>query len=173
MSIRAIGWLAGAALAGLLLAALGWGLVHPANPDDDGLIGRPAPDLIVDGLDGSRVSLAQLRGQPVVVNFWASWCSTCRQEEAALKQAAAGHRDVRFLGVDIQDSDQAARAYQAEARYPYPVGPAAERAVAAFGVRAPPETFFLNGRGVVVARFLGPLDGPLIDRYLQLAGAAP
>jgi cytochrome c biogenesis protein CcmG/thiol:disulfide interchange protein DsbE len=154
------------------MAALAWGLAHPAGGAADAVLGRPAPDLAVRALDGGpAVSVAQLRGRPVVLNFWASWCAPCRQEAGALQAAAQRWSDrVSFLGVDIQDTDAAATAYQSELRAPYPVGPPASGIPAAYGVKAPPETFFLDARGVVAARFIGPLDNGLIDRYLQLVG---
>lgn len=171
MTARRLGW-AGAALAGVvLLGSLAWGLGHAAGASRTTVLGRPAPDLVVERLDGGQVRLSQLRGQPVVVNFWASWCAPCRQEEDVLKRAAERWRgSVAFLGVDIQDSPAAGRAHQAQAQYPYPVGPAAGGVSPAYGVTGPPETFFIDGRGVVVARFLGPLDTSLMDRYLQLVG---
>ncbi len=171
MTPRRLAWGAAGLAAVVLMAALAWGLSHPAGGPTTSVLGRPAPELVVQSLDGSRVSLSGLRGRPVVVNFWASWCVPCRQEEGVLKSAArrwAG--SVAFLGVNIQDSPEAARAYQAAARYPYPVGPAQTGVPAGYGVSAPPETFFVDRDGVVVARFLGPLDDRLIDRYLQLVG---
>ena len=172
MTGRRLAWGAAGVGAVLLLAALAWGLGHPAGGATDRVLGRPAPDLVVQRLDGGgAVRLSALRGRPVVLNFWASWCAPCRQEASALKAAAERWQgSVGFLGVDIQDSAQAARAHQSEVGYPYPVGPAAGGVPAAYGVRGPPETFFIDGRGLVVARFLGPLDAGLIDRYLRLTG---
>src|SRR5215831_15180929 len=154
---RVLAWTA----AGLVTAVLMAGLAHPAGGPADAVLGRPAPDLTVRSLDGGpAVSLAQLRGRPVVLNFWASWCAPCRLEAGALQSAARQWGDqVAFLGVDVQDSEAAASAYQAELRAPYPVGPAATGVPAAYAVKAPPETFFLDARGVVAARFVGPLDG--------------
>jgi len=77
---------------------------------------------------------------------------------------------VQFVGVDIQDSDGAARAFQAEFNSPYPVGPAISGSYLKWGVAAPPETFFIDRRGVVVSRFIGPLYMQALEIYLsQLA----
>ena len=172
MSGRRAAWLAAAAGAAVLLAALAWGLGHPAGAPSGSVLGRPAPDLAVQSLDGTRVSLAGLRGRPVVMNVWASWCAPCRQEEGPLRAAAERWGgQVAFLGVDFRDTPEAARAAQERARYPYPVGPAEGGIPAAYGVTAPPQTFFIDRRGVVAARFLGPLDADMIERYLQLVRA--
>lgn len=171
MSGRHVAWGAAGLAAAVLLTAMAWGLSHPANAPADAVLGKPAPDLVVQGLDGARVRLSDLRGQPVVLNFWASWCAPCRQEEGPLKAAAQRWEGrVAFLGVDFEDSLAAARAAQERARYPYPVGPAAAGIPAAYSVTAPPETFFIDGGGLVAARFVGPLDTDLIGRYLQLVG---
>jgi cytochrome c biogenesis protein CcmG/thiol:disulfide interchange protein DsbE len=169
MTGRRVAWSAAGAVAVVLLTAMGWGLAHPASAPPDAVLGKPAPDVVIQGLDGGQASIAGLRGQPVVLNFWASWCAPCRQEEGTLKSAAQRWEGrVAFLGVDFRDSADAARATQERVHYPYPVGPAADGVPAAYGVTAPPETFFLDARGLVVARFVGPLDTDLIERYLQL-----
>lgn len=166
-----VAWAAAGLAAMALLAALGWGLVHPAGKQTEAVLGRPAPDIVVQNEDGGRVRLAAFRGRPVVLNFWASWCTPCRQEEGPLKASAKRWMGtVAFLGVDIQDSPASAREYLAQAQYPYPVGEPVSGVPAAYGVKAPPETFFIDARGTVAARFVGPLDGGLIDRYLQLVG---
>jgi len=169
VTARRAAWAAAGVAAAVLVAALAWGLAHPAGGPTSSVLGRPAPDLVVQDLDGAPASLAALRGRPVVLNFWASWCAPCRQEEVPLKDAAQRLEGrVAFLGVDFRDSPAAARATQDRVRYPYPVGPASAGVPALYGVTAPPETFFLDARGIVVARFIGPLDADLIDRYLQL-----
>ncbi|HEX6548095.1 MAG TPA: TlpA disulfide reductase family protein, partial [Candidatus Dormibacteraeota bacterium] len=168
MTLRAASWAAGGIVVAVLLAAAGWGMTHPRTASTSALIGRPAPELVLRAFDGSTVSLVALRGRPVVVNFWASWCVPCRQENPSLQAAARAHSEVAFLGVDFQDSEAAARAYAAQAGGAYPVGEVAGGSVAAFGVTAPPETLFIDPAGRVAARFVGPVDGGVIDRYLQL-----
>jgi cytochrome c biogenesis protein CcmG, thiol:disulfide interchange protein DsbE len=166
---RRAAWAAAGAAAAVLLAAMAWGLSHPASAPPDAVLGQQAPDVVVQGLDGGTASVAGLEGRPVVLNFWASWCAPCRQEEGTLKDAAQRWQGrVAFLGVNFRDSLDGARATQERVRYPYPVGPAADGVPAAYGVTAPPETFFLDARGTVVARFVGPMDANVIERYLQL-----
>jgi cytochrome c biogenesis protein CcmG/thiol:disulfide interchange protein DsbE len=172
VSGRAIAWTAAAAGGAILVAALAWGLLHPANPTTAAVVGKPAPEIEVRALSGAAtVRLSDLRGRPVVLNFWASWCAPCRQEAPALTRAARTLASrVAFLGVDFADSTQAARAYLAQARYPYPVGTAVDGIPAEYGVTSPPVTYFIDRYGVVVAHFSGPLDLSSIQRYLQLAG---
>jgi cytochrome c biogenesis protein CcmG/thiol:disulfide interchange protein DsbE len=171
VSGRHLAWAGAATAAVILLSAMAWGLAHPASVASDSVLGRPAPDVVVRGLDGGQATLSGLRGRPVVLNFWASWCAPCRQEEGPLRTAAQRlDGRVGFLGVDFRDTPDAARIAQQRAGYPYVVGPADGGIPAAYGVTEPPETFFIDQRGVVVARFLGPLDTDLIHRYLQLVG---
>ncbi|HZV52494.1 MAG TPA: TlpA disulfide reductase family protein [Candidatus Dormibacteraeota bacterium] len=151
---------------GLLLVALGWGLLHPPAADA-GLVGRTAPDVAIRPLNGGgEVRLSDFRGRPVVLNFWASWCGPCRQEAPVLNSAARRYGGrVQFLGVDIQDSEGAARVFQASVQSPYPVGPAVADGASAYGVTAPPETFFIDRQGHVTASVVGPVS----ERQLQLS----
>ena len=166
-----VGWGFGGAAAALLFGALGWGLLHPAQAPPPSIIGKNAPDLTIVTLDGRRVSVADFRGAPLVVNFWASWCVPCRQEAPALNAAAKKYAGrVKFLGVDIQDTDAAARAYQAEIQSPYPVGPTVEGTYRQWGVSAPPETFFVDPQGIVVSRYVGPLSEKVLEVYLSQLG---
>ncbi|HVB76325.1 MAG TPA: redoxin domain-containing protein [Candidatus Nitrosotalea sp.] len=171
MSTRSLGWAAAASMTVVLLAALGWGLLHPGNPGDGQLVGHPAPAIAVRTLQGSTVRLAQFRGRPVVLNFWASWCVACHEEDPILAQTARRLGDsVAFLGVDIQDHPASAASYLATAGQTYPAGPAIGGVPSAYAVSAPPETYFIDPNGLVVARFIGPLDQTALTRYLQLTG---
>ena len=152
----------------VLMAGLGWGLIHAASKAPATLVGRPAPELAIRTFDGRVYDLAQLRGTPVVLNFWASWCVACRQEAPVL--AAAANRSagrIQFLGADFQDSDQAAKAYEAEIKDPYPVGPIIRGSYRDFGVTAPPETFFIDRQGRVRFKVVGGLTDETARHHLD------
>ncbi|OZM76388.1 redoxin domain-containing protein [Pseudonocardia sp. MH-G8] len=149
---------------------------------DSPLIGQPAPDFALPALEGTgEVSLAALRGQIVVVNFWASWCVACREEHPALVGAAAQYRDagVTFVGVDYQDAASSAVAFLDELGrggdnylYATDVG---SRAALEFGLFGVPETFVLDRSGTVVAKITGPTTYPLLAGILDavIAGRQP
>ncbi len=169
MRLWAVGWGVGGLAGTVLLASLGYGLIHPASKPPKSIVGQVAPDLTIKTLeDGSEVRLADLRGTPLVVNFWASWCVPCRQEAPVLNAASRQYSSrVQFIGVDIQDTDQAAQSYQAEVQSPYAVGPAIHGGHLQWGVTAPPETFFVNRQGVVISRIIGPVDAHRLEIYMS------
>ena len=147
MRLRVIAWLAGSGLAGVLLASLGWGLVHPADRSPNTLAGKAAPDLTIATLDGRQLRLASFRGTPLVVNFWASWCVPCQQEasdfEATWKQYQS--EGVRVVGVNYEDSQQDAQAFLKQYGITYPsVRDTGGDLATKFGVRGVPETFFID-----------------------------
>ena len=150
---------------------------------DSPLIGQPAPADRVPYLEhGGTLSLADLRGGIVVVNFWASWCVPCREEQATLTAAADAYHPagVTFVGVDYQDQHDTAVAFLNELgrgdpnAYRYVSDPESTLAVD-FGVFGVPETFFLDRHGTIVAKITGATDPPLLGNTLNdiLAGRTP
>jgi cytochrome c biogenesis protein CcmG/thiol:disulfide interchange protein DsbE len=146
------------AVAAWLLSA---GLQRDPTAIRSPLLGRPAPDFALRTLRGDRVvRLGELRGQVVVVNFWASWCAECRVEHPALSAAWDRFRDagVVVVGVDFQDDRANALAYLAETGTSWPVvADPDSRTALAYGVYGIPETFFIDPDGRVTAKQVGPV----------------
>jgi cytochrome c biogenesis protein CcmG, thiol:disulfide interchange protein DsbE len=151
------------------------------------LAGSPAPlaalhkqanQLLSGGNDAYAKRVAALRGYPAVVNVWASWCGPCRFEFPLFQHAAARYgKQVAFLGIDSQDSDDAANTFLEEAPVPYPsyADPAKEIADAVGASLGLPDTAFYDRRGKLVYLKQGPYDDEAalhadIERY-ALGGA--
>ena len=131
--------------------------------------GRVAPPLRLRTLDGGRLDLAALRGRPVVVNFWATWCEPCVREFPLLARTAAGHRadGLAVVGVLVQDQPDAAKAFIRQHGGGWPVGVDADRrTAAAWGVVGLPQTFFVRPDGTLAAHQLGELTPTTLDRQL-------
>ena len=192
----AIAQLLALALVAVLLALLVWkvargssgaGLVaaiqrgdRPAAPTFDLPViwNRPQmwPRRVRPALADSRVSLAELRGTPIVLNFWASWCKPCKEEAPYLAASARAHRDdVAFLGLDIQDFTVDARRFLDKLGVPYPsVRDGTPDTYGAYGLTGVPETYYIDERGRVVAHAVGPVSRAELERDVAvLLGSGP
>lgn len=137
------------------------------------LIGQPAPDLSVPYLEvEGDFDFSTLDGDVAVVNFWASWCLSCRDEHETLLQAAAQYADldVTFVGVMVQDQPGNGMRFLDELGrgdpYVY-VDDDRSRVSLEFGVLGVPETFFIDRNGTIVAKVSGPVNGPLLAGTLD------
>jgi cytochrome c biogenesis protein CcmG/thiol:disulfide interchange protein DsbE len=174
----------------LFLGLIAYGLFKTTEPK--AVVGAPAPEFSLATLDGTTtVTDGDLRGSPVVVNFWASWCVSCPAEAADLERMwkEYGPRGVRFLGVTNRDGLDEARAFVAQYGVTYPnVHDPDERLASQFGVRGVPETYFIGPdytfagfgtaeqittqNGTVV---YGPISAPVLRAHIEamLAAATP
>lgn len=142
-----------------------------ANPDA-AIPGLPAVTYRCLGY-GPDVDLSTLRGTPLVINVWASWCPPCIAEMPILTSAAADLRgEVQFLGIDIQDQDASALEMKAAFGTDFPsVVDQAGEIRGLLAISGPPVTFFVNEQGVIVGRHDGALPSTeyfnaLLDQYL-------
>jgi cytochrome c biogenesis protein CcmG/thiol:disulfide interchange protein DsbE len=135
----------------------------------------PGFDLPRLASEGS-VSLASLRGEAVVVNFWASWCEPCKEESPRLERAWRRYRDrdVVVVGVDAHDFRSEARRFVKRYALTYPIvhdGPG--RTLARFGITGFPETLFISRGGRIVAWVQGPVRAGELERNITRALEAP
>ncbi|HUP21726.1 MAG TPA: TlpA disulfide reductase family protein [Thermoanaerobaculia bacterium] len=149
--------LVGALVAVPLLAMLALGLGFDPRFVESPLVGAPAPSFRLMSLDGEVWDLEELRGTPVVLNFWSTWCPPCLEEHPLFMTAAQRYAGrVQFLGVVYQDDVEKIRTFSERwgAWGPALVDPDGEVAIA-YGVFGPPETFFIDGGGQVVEKVIG------------------
>ena len=138
------------------------------------LIGQRAPafDLAALSAPAGHVSLAGYPGQPVIVNFFASWCGPCKTETPLLaRYYKSEHGTVHVVGVDANDSRTAALAFTRKYGVSYPVGsdPAVTTA-SAYGVAGLPQTFFLNAQHKIVDRVFGAVTADSLAKGVKLMG---
>jgi cytochrome c biogenesis protein CcmG, thiol:disulfide interchange protein DsbE len=164
---------------GLLGLVVTLALAFRRDPHDirTGTVGKLAPAFTLERLDGSgEVALADLAGKVVVVNFFASWCLPCTQENPALVRVYERYRtsDVVMLGVNYQESPDNGLAYVRRMGMAWTtVADADGRVALSYGVFGPPETFFIGRDGVIAGRHIGPIDdATLINGIEALRGKA-
>ncbi len=140
------------------------------------LVGKPAPAAASTTIDGAKASLDDLRGTWVVVNFFATWCVPCRLEHPDLIRFAEQHTtigDAAVLGVVFGDNTQAVREFRDEEGGDWPMLTDENGRIAIdFGVAGVPESFLVDPDGVVVAKIVGGIRAPDLDRLLADARAA-
>jgi len=167
------GWLRWAIPAAVLpvLALLAYGFWTNPREIPSPLLDRPAAAFTLTTFAGSPLSLGSLRGQVVMLNFWASWCRpACYEEAPALERTWREYKDkgVVVVGIDIQDRDEAARTFLAEFGHSFPNAPdPAGRVAVDYGVYGVPETFFIDRKGRVRFKHVGALTDELARQRLD------
>ncbi|MDP2948750.1 MAG: TlpA disulfide reductase family protein [Chloroflexota bacterium] len=157
---RSLGFGFVALVAVALIALLGYGFVDKGGSTGALALNRPAPDFTLELFDGQTFTLSEMRGRPVVLNFWASWCPSCREEAPVLEEGWRKFKDrgVVFLGVNVMDSEKDALEFMDEFDVTYANGQdPGDKIYAEYGATGVPETFFINSQGIITRKFIGPL----------------
>lgn len=164
------------ALASVLIVALllaGYIVRQPGGLAGGGVLraGQPAPSFALPDLDGRRVALADYRGRPAIVNFWATWCVPCRKEMPDLEAAARRYREqgLVVLAINVQEEPERVRAFldELQLRELVPLLDANAAVVTRYQIVALPSTFFVDRRGQLRDSHVGQLDGSDLARKLE------
>lgn len=131
------------------------------------LVGKAAADFEIPSIEegGGKISLAQFRGKPVIVNFWASWCTSCREEAEMLETfwQIWKEKGIQVIGIAVQDTPDAAREFARRAGKTFPLGiDESGKTGLDYGVYGVPETFFIDANGVVRYKEAGPLTREIL-----------
>src|SRR5712692_777456 len=148
------------------LQAVG-GLAEPSNSGSG-----PAADFNLETLDGKRVTLAAYRGRPVLINFWATYCTPCRREMPLIDRTAAQHPRLVVLLIDERDSHQPASAFVTELQITSTVLFDGDGKVGdAYGISGLPTTFFIRPDGRIEGRYIGETNAGILGPHISAIGA--
>jgi thiol-disulfide isomerase/thioredoxin len=141
----------------------------PRQPDGTPTVGSVAPPISLRNLDGKTVSLADYRGHPVLVNFWAQWCVPCRSEMPAIDAVARANPNVVVLAVDVLDGPALVRQYLQQVPLGFtPVLDLDGQVAGVYKVSSLPSSFFVGSDGVIRAVNVGPMDQSTIEAKLKV-----
>lgn len=132
--------------------------------------GTPAPPFELTTLDGQRITLADLKGQAVVLNFWASWCAPCRAEMPHFEKVYQEYRDrgVVFVGAAIEDDPLSAGVFVRQLGITYPVGlDEGNRIATSYGLTGLPGTMFITRDGMLARRWAGLITEGQLREFLS------
>lgn len=137
------------------------------------VVGAPAPDFVLKDLAGNTVKLSDYAGKPVLINFWATWCEPCRAEMPAIEDRYKTYAGSGFvvLAVNVAEPADLVSPYVKELGLTFPIvldtGASVTELYRVFGF---PTSFWVDGKGTIVAQHVGPMFEDQIDNYLSQLG---
>jgi cytochrome c-type biogenesis protein len=153
------------------------GATGPANQATSRVaVGAPAPEFRLTTLDGATIRLGDVRGQPLVLNFFASWCDPCKEEGPVVQAMAADAASAGYtvVGVAVEDEREALTRFLYEEGLSMPAALDADSRVSrAYRVIGPPTTFFIDAEGIIRDIVAGPLTADRVQQGLHRAGGEP
>lgn len=137
-------------------------------------VGAVAPDFALQDLDGETVRLSDLRGQTVLVNFWATWCGPCRDEMPAIQARYNDRGDFAVLAVDFGENAQQVQNFLTEIQVELPVLLDQDGSVQdLYRVRGYPSSFFVDGDGVIRFLHIGQMSEADLESFLEQMESTP
>jgi cytochrome c biogenesis protein CcmG/thiol:disulfide interchange protein DsbE len=138
------------------------------------LLGQPAPAIIGTSItNGAAFNLSSLQGRYVLVNFFASWCVPCQQEQPQLVKWVHESPSHAVVGVLFSDTPGPAGAFLRSNAGTWPaINDASGQLALSYGVRGPPESYLVNPNGIVLAKFIGEVTAVRLDQLVSLAQSA-
>src|SRR6476661_9988544 len=155
-----------------ILALLAYGFTRDSRYITSPLIAKPAAPFTLTMFDSKKVTLEDLRGKAVFLNFWASWCPPCREEAKDLEAAWQKIKDKNmvFVGVALQDTDENSREFLKEFNVTYPNGKDESGKIAVdYGTWGIPESFFIDPQGRITYKHVGGIRAALVIAKLEEA----
>jgi cytochrome c biogenesis protein CcmG/thiol:disulfide interchange protein DsbE len=155
-----------------ILALLAFGFTRDARYITSPLLAKPAAPFTVTLFDGKKLTSDDLRGKAVFLNFWASWCPPCRAEAKDLEAAWQRVKDKNmvFIGVALQDTDQNSLEFLKEFNITYPNGKDESGKIAVdYGTWGIPESFFIDPQGRITYKHVGGIRAALVITKLEEA----
>lgn len=152
----------------LLGLTVSQGCVRQGTPSTS-LVGRSAPNFTLNDLAGNQVTLSDFRGKVVFLNFWATWCPSCRAEMPEIEAAYQNYQgqNVVFIGVDLYENGDRVRNFVQEGGYSWTfVIDATGEVTKNYAVTGIPASFFLDKKGVVRAIKVGAMNREEIESQL-------
>ncbi len=141
----------------------------PGLPEQGPTQNVEVPDFTLETVDGETVTLSDYRGQPVVINFWATWCAPCREEMPLLQETYDAHRDegLVVIGINVRETPEEVKRFLDEVRVEFPVLLDSEAAVVnRYLVTSLPLTFFVDREGRLRTVVVGGMTKAVLDERL-------